>query len=280
MRQIRHHYSTYPVDTSELVLKGLGVRERMGPGTVNRPHGIETHLFVFFHTDVTDQAPQRPRGFSSGTLIVWEPGFPHDFGDLGKCWSHSWLLASGEFISDELERQSIPVNKPLAIPAAELMDNALTEIDREVSTAVPPSFEIIRNILQNFLIQVGRLASCPSRSGSVIPNEYLEIKAFMDENHAQRLTLAELARRVGRSRLCFANRFRRLFGVSPVEYMIRRRMAEASYLLHNHNMSVKEVAEAVGCGNPQYFSRLFRARFGMGPQSARKAFAIGACSIK
>jgi AraC-like DNA-binding protein len=65
----------------------------------------------------------------------------------------------------------------------------------------------------------------------------------------------------------FHRRFRSTFGLTPHEYMLRRRMDLARHLLGDPALRVAEVAEAVGYDNPFYFSRVFRRHFGFPPSS-------------
>jgi two-component system response regulator YesN len=59
--------------------------------------------------------------------------------------------------------------------------------------------------------------------------------------------------------------FRRCMGMSPSEYMTQMRMRRACELLVMADMSVREVAEACGYSDQLYFSRVFRAHFGVAP---------------
>ncbi len=64
--------------------------------------------------------------------------------------------------------------------------------------------------------------------------------------------------------------FKSWAGVSPVEYRNRIRMTNAGTLLINTDLSVGEVAGAVGFEDPFYFSRVFRRTFGVSPLQYRK----------
>ncbi len=59
--------------------------------------------------------------------------------------------------------------------------------------------------------------------------------------------------------------FGRHFGMSPKQYLIKRRMERALTLLAEGDASVKEVAFAVGYRDEKYFSRAFKKRYGYAP---------------
>ena len=67
--------------------------------------------------------------------------------------------------------------------------------------------------------------------------------------------------------------FHASYGVSPYEYLQRRRFALAKALIRNTAMSVTEIAERLGFWDVHYFSGSFKRRFGKTPREYRGAQA-------
>lgn len=53
------------------------------------------------------------------------------------------------------------------------------------------------------------------------------------------------------------------------DYIIRRRMERALYLLKNTNKKIYEITTELGYQNPQYFSKMFKKHYGMTPNEFR-----------
>lgn len=87
-------------------------------------------------------------------------------------------------------------------------------------------------------------------------------------------TVATLAREAGLSRSAFSERFARTVGASPMEYLIRWRMALAKDLLQREAPPLETVAAAIGYQSASAFSTAFRRRVGRSP--GRFAAAVGA----
>lgn len=68
----------------------------------------------------------------------------------------------------------------------------------------------------------------------------------------------------------FCRLFKQLTGRTFVEYIHVCRMNEARRLLQESGMSVTEIAARVGCGNANYFTRLYKRYIGMTPSQTRK----------
>jgi len=269
METVRRHYPRPPVDTPELFLKGLGVRERMSPGTVNRPGGADAWLFVCFLSDAFDYGVRGETRIPASSLVIWRPFVPHNFGSLSAPWNHSWLLASGAAIERGVEEWRLPCERPLEIPATPFFERAMLSLHAEVSGHGEANPDYARNIVQNLLIDIGRLFASSTRGGLWIPAEYLEAKAYIEDRYRDPVSLVDLARRAGRSPQRFSTRFKELFGVSPIEHVMQLRLAEASALLQNRNLQVKDVAAMTGFNSIHYFCRAFRKRYGISPSSSR-----------
>ena len=78
-------------------------------------------------------------------------------------------------------------------------------------------------------------------------------------------TLAELARLIHRSEAQTLRIFRRDFGISPIAYLLERKIETAEHLLTYSPVSVKELAQLLGFEDRFYFSRLFKRKTGLSP---------------
>lgn len=79
------------------------------------------------------------------------------------------------------------------------------------------------------------------------------------------LTVSELSKQCGVSEVYFRKIFAARFGVSPKEYLVRKRIEYAKQLLSSGQFAVNEVALMCGYSEPCHFSREFSRRVGMPP---------------
>lgn len=86
-------------------------------------------------------------------------------------------------------------------------------------------------------------------------------------------TNARLAGMLHLSENAFIRLFRENIGVSPQQYVIRRRIAKACILLRHTDRSIEQVAEETGFCDRNHFSRVFAKAFGLGPAGYRKLAA-------
>jgi len=88
----------------------------------------------------------------------------------------------------------------------------------------------------------------------------------MDQN----IELESLAATVELSLYHFARTFKQSEGTTPHTFVLERRLARARELLTRTDLSLSEVAFAVGFADQSHFTRRFRQMVGVSPGQFRK----------
>jgi signal transduction histidine kinase/DNA-binding response OmpR family regulator/ligand-binding sensor domain-containing protein len=91
------------------------------------------------------------------------------------------------------------------------------------------------------------------------------IKYVEDNMSRPDLSVEELSRHLGMSRVHLYKRLRQVTGKTPVEFIRVLRLKRAAQLLRESQLNVSEIAYQVGFNNPKYFSSYFRDEFGVLP---------------
>ncbi|AUX44342.1 regulatory protein pocR [Sorangium cellulosum] len=93
---------------------------------------------------------------------------------------------------------------------------------------------------------------------------------LLSEVHEPTLSIEEVARAAAISPYHFIRQFEAVFGVTPHQYRIRRRLELAKQLLAAGHHSVTDVCMAVGFSSLGSFSALFAQRIGVPPSVYRR----------
>lgn len=96
-----------------------------------------------------------------------------------------------------------------------------------------------------------------------------EALLYIQNHYDQKMTLTEAAQMVNLTPYHFCHVFKAATGRTFVEYVNRYRMDIAHQLLQE-GMTVTEAAQKVGCGNLNYFTKLFKKIKGFTPSEAKK----------
>lgn len=88
---------------------------------------------------------------------------------------------------------------------------------------------------------------------------------YIDLHLAEKVSVRDLARRVGYSETYLTEKFKAETGLSISRYILEARVARAKVLLRSTNRDVREIGESLGFCNPSYFSSRFREVTGTTP---------------
>ena len=95
-------------------------------------------------------------------------------------------------------------------------------------------------------------------------------KAYIDKNLSADLDIADICKELSLGRTKLYDIFKREANTGVSEYINRRRLHKAKSLLKTTDMSIPEIASAVGFNDYNYFSRVYKKRYGKAPKFYRK----------
>src|SRR5579863_5001054 len=92
-----------------------------------------------------------------------------------------------------------------------------------------------------------------------------EVKCFIEEHYPLEITIKDLSYRVGVNIIKLQNGFKQLFDRPVYSYLTDIRMQKAAELLANTDLSVKEIAAAIGYNSSSKFGPMFKRYYGITP---------------
>lgn len=95
------------------------------------------------------------------------------------------------------------------------------------------------------------------------------VKEYIDEHYNRSISMEALAARFSYSPYYIAHEFKKMFGVSTMQYLVQRRLGEAQILLMKSDQPVVEISREVGYENVNNFFVQFKKFVGMSPNTYR-----------
>ena len=114
------------------------------------------------------------------------------------------------------------------------------------------------------------------QSANAEPPVITKAKQFIQEHHAEMLSLGAVAKVVHTSVFYFCKLFRKVTGINFTEYVSRVRIEKAKNLLLNPNLRISEIAYEVGFQSLTHFNRVFKKLIGQSPTEYRSHLPMAA----
>ena len=95
--------------------------------------------------------------------------------------------------------------------------------------------------------------------------------SYIDEHFREKIYIEELSAMINVSPDYFTKMFKESIGKTPIDYINGMRVNSAMALLCTTEMSMTEIAEAIGFCNPNYFHKIFKQYMMTSPLAYRKS---------
>jgi len=95
-------------------------------------------------------------------------------------------------------------------------------------------------------------------------------KEYIQFHFSRDISLDEISEQVQISPYYFSKLFKKETGENFIEYLTKIRIEKAKKLLSESHMTMKEISDAVGYSNPNYFSHTFKKNVGISPSEYKE----------
>lgn len=151
-----------------------------------------------------------------------------------------------------------------------LIREYLQPIDREFREKRRDFMSIINNLLSNILVEISR-NSLDFSDKSANHKEVVEQAVnYINEYFLTEITPIQLAELTNYSYHHFRHIFKKILGMPPQQYIIRKRLDYAKRLLATTNLSVTEISYRCQFSSTSQFIQLFRKATGLTPAKYRQ----------
>ncbi|WNR42982.1 helix-turn-helix transcriptional regulator [Paenibacillus roseipurpureus] len=184
-------------------------------------------------------------------------------------WEFLWLQVSGslaDYCWQEWTRSGSPV---MQLPDGSWPIRLLKEMyARAREKGYPNKYELTRDTYR-WCTSLFEYLERGTRS-KVWEDAIERAKELMNSQFRDRLALEDLAEAAGLSKTYFCKVFLEATGISPMTYLLRKRLEEAVKLLKHSSLSVKDIAITTGFDNSGYFGKVFHKQMGLAPAEFRR----------
>ncbi|MCW6005009.1 AraC family transcriptional regulator [Micromonospora sp. CPCC 205371] len=200
-----------------------------------------------------------------GTFTIVPPGVPHWYGTPpGQPWTETFAVFAGPLFDMLAGSDVLAAAGPRSPRPAPSIAELRTVLGARPRSARAAERQLLA--LADWLLDTAEPDDGPVPSDAVAA-----AAAMLAGDLSARLDMRSVAVQVGLPYDVFRHRFARELGESPLAFRNARRLRAAANLLRVTDMTVREIALAIGYTDEFHLSRRFRAHFGVPPRDYRTA---------
>lgn len=207
-----------------------------------------------------------------GDIYILPIGSSHTyFSDSSNPWTKIWFNAYGPVIDSLMHAYRLStVYHVRGLDIKELFYRLL-------QTAQTPD-EPVRAILNKaslvFHEIILKISGAVTPAALHISAEALKLRDYLDKHMEEKVSILKLSEAIYRSPSQTIRIFKKEFGVTPYDYLLKKRIETAKLLLLNTNLQVKEIAYKLCFADEHYFSNFFRGKAGCSPVEYKARAAV------
>lgn len=250
----------------------------------NRPRTAHSHgneLEIFYVQTGTGEIILDGKAYTirAGDIVGVNSGVVHDDGKSYELRTLVFSISDVEIPYMEKNHIVPPAHSPIIRSSDDtrFVSELLECIESDVRLKGFRQSSIIMSLLRILIYKVALMFQetdmendAADRKSMYAYIEVLKIRNYIDEHYSEDLSLEDLAREATLSPTYASRIFKKYMGVSPIQYLKRRRIGEAESLLISTDESITNIAIKCGYGSANNFNRVFLKLLGISPSVYRK----------
>jgi len=142
-------------------------------------------------------------------------------------------------------------------------------LERMTPSTAADTCRQISCLLYEMLSEVRRTEFFPDTEDKNVLDE--RIRTYLDSNLYNDISLDLMSEHFGITKMHIIRVFKKKFGITPMQYLIEKKISVAKNLLCGTVMPIKEIAALLRYSNTQHFSSSFKAATGVTPGKYRQS---------
>ena len=206
----------------------------------------------------------------AGDFYLLNKNSPHRYyADKEDPYTKIWINAGGRLISALMAVYGITESTIVRhIDVGDLFDDIAFLLRKITSTNKSETYIAVASKICEILIRVFTKTETSQEKYSNTTAG--RIRTYIDNGIHMNITLSDIEKHFFLDKSYIIQLFRREFGITPKQYILKKKCDAAKSLLSDPTISIKEITEMLNFSSTQHFSSVFKHRCGISPNEFRK----------
>lgn len=241
----------------------------------NHPHMLHRHADVLELLYIAAESGRYIVGnyeyaVTAGDFVICNANIPHGEDPFQEhhIQTYCLVLSGATFALAANERPIISLGKDNAI--GDLLPNLYHMFHKQNGYS-----EVCRHFALGIYFLLQRKFLEHAANPKQLKRERLVYKIldYLNEHYAENLTLDKISEQFYISKSNLSHYFKKETGLSPIQYIMQRRIGEAQSLLVETSSEIQDIGDKLSFTDTAHFSKMFKKYVGVTPNEYRKHFA-------
>lgn len=221
-----------------------------------------------FHFDNNDEETI----VHAGHMVLYRPKEPQKYEYYAKDQTEVyWVHFTGNNVTNLLHSYGLTNKKVFHCGSGAEYQNLFRSMIKELQMCQDGYEEMLEIYLRQIFIKLQRhFKSSLNFDNSHAFEEIDNAISYFCEHYNEPINIDDYAKENHFSTSWFIRNFKLYTGITPKQYILKKRIYNAEALLQNTQYNINEIAQIIGYDNPLYFSRVFQKTKGISPSEYRK----------
>ena len=214
---------------------------------------------------------------TAGHMVLYRPKEPQKYEYYGEDQTEVyWVHFTGGNVTNILRSYGLTDDKQVFYCGSSLEYKELfRNIIYELQMCKENFGEMTEMYLRQLFIMMHRyfLTTLKTENARIV-EEMDRATTYFSEHYSEDISIDEYAEKNHVSVSWFIRNFKHCTGITPMQYILTKRIYNAEILLQDPTYNITEIARIVGYDNPLYFSRIFKKAKGLSPSEYRKGIKV------
>ena len=213
----------------------------------------------------------KPTVVEAGNMVLYRPREEQRYYYGADQTEVYWVHFTGNNVTNLLRSYGLTNKKVFHCGSGAEYQNLFRSMIKELQMCQDGYEEMLEIYLRQIFIKLQRhFKSSLNFDNSHAFEEIDNAISYFCEHYNEPINIDDYAKENHFSTSWFIRNFKLYTGITPKQYILKKRIYNAEALLQNTQYNINEIAQIIGYDNPLYFSRVFQKTKGISPSEYRK----------
>lgn len=238
---------------------------------ISRPDGLDYYLFLLLRSNAYYLCKNEKQIIPENSVILFDRETPQFFGAVDDNYINDWVAFSLNRDEEKwFHSLKLPKDKFFQVPATGFFDKIIELMHGEFVFLSEKNSIVLKKLFAALCEKYKEITVISGETNLPYYNELASLRNAIYDYPANKYTIELLADKIHVSKSYFSHLYKKYFGISPMNDVIRSKIEYSKQLLLSTSYSVAQISELLNYSCDTQFMKQFKIFADITPSEYRK----------